>query len=407
MKNNLFRASALLFLLLVFLLSIISVSALGVTPGRKIVDFTQNENKELSFRVINSEDRAMNLRIVIKGDLNSSFSINQNLILIQPKEEKDINYKITLPGELGPGNHVQEIMLVEVPDSEKGGSIGAIVGVITQVYVKVPYPGKYAEVEFNIESAEIEQEVSFFIPITNLGQENLDAVSAEIEVFNSNGEKVAVVLTDKSPIKTGERKEIVGKWRADVTPGVYSAKAVVNYDGKIVNLEKQFNIGQKILELVGVNVRSFSLGEIAKFEMLVQNKWGEELKNVYSQTNVYNNQETIADFKSPTYDIPPLSNNTFFSYWDTEGIDKGLYDASVYLRYGEKFSKKNVQFKVSDNSIETIGLGYAIYGGNSSSKGSTTNMLIVIIIVLVILNLLWFVIFRRKMNEKSLKNKGK
>ena len=395
-----------MFIIGILLLSIIAVaSGLGVTPGRKIIDFSSNQEKELSFRIINSEDRAMNLKIIVKGDLNNSFSVNQDLISVKAKEEKDVSYKLTLPAELNPGTHVQEIMLMEVPDSEKGGLIGAIVGVITQVYVRVPYPGKYVEIELGVESAEIEQEVSFFMPITNLGQEDLEEVSAEIEVFNSNGEKVAVVLTDKSGIKIGERKEITGKWKADVAPGVYTAKATINYDGKIVNLEKQFSIGQKVLELMGVRVKSFSLGEIAKFEMSIQSKWGEELKNVYSQTNVYNNKETIADFKSPTYDVPPLSNSTFFSYWDTEGVEKGVYDASVYLIYGEKFSKKNVQFKVNSGSIETIGLGYAIYGGNTSSKYSTTNILIVVIIILVILNLLWFVIFRRKMNEKNSKDK--
>jgi hypothetical protein len=402
MKIKLLR----LFIIAILLIGIIATaSGLGVTPGRKIIDFSSNQEKELSFKVINSEDRPLNLKVVIKGDLNSSFSINQNLISINAKEEKDISYRLTMPAELSPGKHIQEIMLLEVSNSGNGGVIGATVGVITQVYVQAPYPGKYAEIEFGIESAEIEQEVSFFLPITNLGQENIDEASAEIEVFNSNGEKVAVVLTDKSGIKTGEKKEIIGKWKADVSPGLYDAKATITYDGKIVNLEKQFSIGQKVLELMGVNVKSFSLGEIAKFEMSIQSKWGEELKNVYSQTNVYNNRETIADFKSPTYDIPPLSNSTFFSYWDTEGVNKGIYDASVYLRYGEKFSKKNLQFKVNSNSIETIGLGYAIYGDNTDSKYSTTNILIVVIIILVILNLLWFVIFRRKMNEKNNKNK--
>jgi len=398
MKERLFR-----FLLIgILLLSVIATaSGLGITPGRKIIDLSPGQEKELSFKIINSEDRALNLRVIVNGDLNNSFSFDQKEISINPKEEKDINYKINMPSELTPGNHIQEIMVVEVPDSGAGKAIGAIVGVITQVYLMVPYPGKYAEVELKIESAEAEQEVSFFMPITNLGQEDIKEASAGIEVYNSKGEKIAVVSTDNSYIKTGEKKEIVGNWKADVTPGVYTAKATVNYDGETINLEKEFNIGEKVLELVDVNVKSFSLGGIAKFEMSVQNKWGEELKNVYSETSVYDGDKLLIDFKSPTYDIPALSNNTFFSYWDTEGLEKGTYNASVYLRYGEKFSKKNVQFKVSSDKIETIGLGYVIYGGNTSSGDSKVKLLVIIIIVLVILNLLWFVIFRRKMGERN------
>jgi len=406
MKNKLFKVSALLFLIFVFLLSIISVSALGVTPGRKIIDFSPSGQKEASFRIINSEDKALNVKVSVKGDLSNSFSINEQSFVIQPKEERDVSYTLTLPYELDPGTHMQEITIVEVPDSAKDGSIGAVVGVITQVYVRVPYPGKYAQVEFNIESAEEQQEVSFFMPITNLGQEELTQVNAEIEIYNSQGDKIAVVSTEKSSIKIGERKEVVGNWRADVTPGVYRANALINYDGESINAEKNFSIGNKVLELVDVNVKSFTLGGIAKFEMGVENKWGEEIKNVYSQTNVFDKDKNlIADFKSPTYDIASLSNQTFFSYWDTEGVDKGTYDASVYLRYGEKFSKKNVQFRVDDYSIQAIGLGYVIYEGEAGGKiGSNTKMLVGIIIFLLVLNLLWFILFRKRVARGKKEN---
>ena len=208
-----------------------------------------------------------------------------------------------------------------------------------------------------------------------------------------------VISTEKSSIKPGERKEVVGNWKADVAPGMYTAKAKVTYDNKIVQIEKNFSIGEKVLELKSVEVKSFILGGIAKFEMAVDNKWNEEIKNVYSQTNVFDSKRNlIVDFKSPTYDIVALSNQTFFSYWDTENIKPGLYDASIYLRYDEKFSKKNVQFEVNEDSIRTLGLGYVISEGKSGGN-TKTSILIIVIILLVLLNLLWFVLFRKKMKK--------
>lgn len=382
------------------LILLLNVSALGVTPGRKIVQFVPGDEQSLSFKIINSEDESVNLKIIVNGDLNESFIFENEKIIIDAGAEMDINYKFIMPSELTPGTHNQEITIVEVAETGTGSSIGAVVGVITQLQIRVAYPGKYAQVEFNVESAEAEQEVLFYLPITNLGQENLKSVSASIDIFDNANNKIAFVSTEKSPIQAGERKELIANWKADVTPGVYKAIAKTEYDGEEFVLEKTFNIGEKVLELTGVNVKSFTLGEIAKFEMDVENRWGDDIKNVYSQTHVFDeNKNLIADFKSPTYDIGSLSNQTFFSYWDTDGIKKGTYDASVYLKYGEKFSKKNVQFEVSSNSIRTLGLGYVISEGNI--KGDVkTKILITVIVILIILNLLWFVIFRKKMQGK-------
>mgnify|MGYP001420552066 CR=1 FL=1 len=84
MREKLLR----IFLIGLLLLSIIAAaSSLGVTPGRKIIDFSPNQEKELSFKIINSEDRQINLMIIVNGDLNNSFSINRNLVSIKPKEE--------------------------------------------------------------------------------------------------------------------------------------------------------------------------------------------------------------------------------------------------------------------------------------------------------------------------------
>jgi len=393
------KLNKILLALLVVLVLIANVSALGVTPGRKIIDFSSTSEKEGSFKIINSENRQLNLDITVKGDLADNFVISEKSISIGASQEKDVSYKVKLPSELSPGTHVQEITVVE-KSSGSDGSIGAFVGVITQVYVNVPYPGQYAEATLNIESAELGQDVSFAVALSNLGQEELKDVGAQIEIYNSNKEKVAVVSTGKINVALGEKKELASSWKADVNAGLYSAKAVVTYGSKVINIEKEFNIGEKVLELNSVVVKDFSLGGIAKFEMGVENKWGEDIKNVYSQTNVFDKDKNlVVDFKSPTNDILALSNGTFFSYWDTEGLNKGVYDAVIYLRYGEKFSKKSVQFEVNSNSIRTLGLGYVISESGQNTTSSLTYFLIVFIVVLILLNVLWFIKFRKKVKK--------
>lgn len=391
-KINLFLVFSLMLLL------VSNVSSLGISPGRKIIDFLPSQEVSGSFKIINSEDRQLSLSVSVNGDLEERFILSEKIISLNPGEEKIVDYKFNLPEGLSPGNHIQEIVVSESSLSSEG-SIGATVGVISQVYIKVPYPGKYAELEFNIESAEVGQSVLFSIIASNVGEESIEDLSAIIDIFDRDDNRIGTISSEKIKIPKGDKKSLSVSWKADVEAGEYLARAKISYAEENIELEKDFRIGVETLDLNSVIVKQYSLGGIAKFEMNVQSKWSEDISNVYSQTNVFDsNKKMIADFKSPTDDIFALANQTLFSYWDTEGIKEGIYDAVIYLRYGEKFSKRDVQFEVGKNNLRTLGLGYVI-SGTQSSGGNIVTLLVVVIVILVLLNFLWFVIFRRKFKK--------
>lgn len=398
MKN--FRGLICFLFLVTIVWSIISVSAIGVTPGRRIIDFSPSQENIGSFKIINSEDRQLSLTVEVRGDLGENFVLSETNLVVGANQEKVVDYTISLPKDLSPGTHVQEIVILEKIE-ESADSIGAVAGIITQVYVRVPYPGKYADVDLNIESAESGQDVLFSVIVSNVGKEDINGISANIDIYNSNKNKIEIISLNKLDVPLGNKKESAVSWLADVAAGEYYAEATISYGSEVVSIGKKFSVGKEVLDLNSVIVKDFSLGGIAKFEMDVQNKWAEDIKNAYSQTNVFDsNKKMIADFKSPTYDIYALNNQTLFSYWDTEGIGEGIYDAVIYLRYGEKFSKKNVQFEVGKSSLRTIGLGYVISEKGSNDSGDNlTFFLIVVIVVLVLLNLLWFIVFRKKMKK--------
>ena len=66
----------IVFVLLIFLVG--SVSALGITPARTTVDFEPGLRKTVSFSVVNSEGKDMDLIIYPKGELNASISLKEN-----------------------------------------------------------------------------------------------------------------------------------------------------------------------------------------------------------------------------------------------------------------------------------------------------------------------------------------
>ncbi len=389
---------------IVFVLLIIgNVSALGVTPARTTLDFSPGLKKSVSFSVINSEKKEVNILVAVQGSLKDNIVLSQKAFSMSKDDEsRQMSYDISLPDKMEPGLHTGEIVVLQLPE-ESGlseASVGAALAVITQVYVYVPYPGKYADASFNIINANSGEDATFIIPVISRGEFDLASVRANIDVYNKLNEKVASFDTDTVSIESGKRKEIVYKWKADVPVGTYRAVATLIYDGETLNLEKEFNIGNQELDLISVNVNDFSLGDIAKFEMLVENKWSEPLSEAYIQTQVFNDkQEIMADFKSSTYDISALTKKIMVSYWDTAGVKTGTYNAKMILKYAGKTNEKNVQMKVGDSSIEVIGLGYVISEGSSGSSNSLVTILVIAIVVLILINLLWFFILRKRLKK--------
>ena len=400
MNKRLFFGLCFIFIAIVL---IANVSAFGVSPGRVSLNFEPDLHKTVTFSLINSEGKDVNLKFEARGEASSFVSLHENsLHLSSSDSQKDISYDINLPNEMSPGLHVLEVLISQ--EAEQGETseafVGATISVVTQIYIYVPYPGKYAEAELNVINRDKNNEVTFIIPVLSRGQFDLDSVKANIDVYNPQNEKIISFNTQEISVKSGDKGEIVYKWNTDVLPGSYRAVATLIYDGETLKLEKNFNIGSQDLELQNLEVNNFNLGEIAKFEMLVENKWSEPIKGAYSETHIYNDKkELMANFKSAEYDIPALSKAIVISYWDTIGVNEGIYDTDVLLKYGDKESKTDLKLDVKQNRIDVIGLGYVISSDSSSGGSSLVYVLVVVIVVLVLINILWFLLIRKKLKK--------
>ncbi|MBI5804078.1 hypothetical protein HY450_02445 [Candidatus Pacearchaeota archaeon] len=390
--------------LFVFLIS--GVFALGVTPGRTTFDYEPGTQRKVDFSVVNSEKDDINIVVLVQGELNESISLSEvSFSMSSSEQSRNLRYILDMPQNLAPGAHSSEIVILQLPgrSSVSDAFVGGTVAVVTEVVVFVPYPGKYAEAGLNIIGPE-NGKVTFVIPVTSRGDLDLVRVGGTIDIFSSLNEKIATVSTNEISILSKERKEIVAEWDASsIQPGPYRAVATVIYDEQVLKVEKEFNVGERRLGLEGIEVNDFSLGEIAKFEILVENKWSQEIKGAYAEMQVFNSDgEIMAEFKSPTQDIPALSKALMISFWDTEGVRKGTYDSTLFLRYGASSEQQSLKLEISENDINVVGVGYVISessGGKSS--GGLTTILIAGIIILVLVNLSWFLFFRRKLKHRQ------
>ncbi len=398
----------ILIILLMMIAFVPNVLALGITPGRTTIAFEPSLEKTVSFSVVNSDKKDIDLVVFAEGELAKYISLSDvSLSLSASEESKTLSYTLSLPAELKPGLNTGEVVVLQLPEKAQGSDtfIGSTVGVKTQVYVHVPFPGKYAEAELNVIGPDNNGKVIFAMPVTSRGELDLVRVGATIDIFSSLNEKIQTITTNEVSLKSQERKEIIAEWNAsDVQPGPYRIVVTLVYDESTLTLEKEFNVGKKILSLEGIEVNDFSLGEIAKFEILVENKWSESIENAYVQMLVYNTEgKVMADFKSQTYNVPALEKTLMVAFWDTEGVKKGTYDSSVFLRYGDSSEQKDLKLEINENEIKIIGAGYIISKGITKEGGlsrSLTITLITVIALLVIINLSWFIFLRKRFLNK-------
>jgi len=378
------------------------VSAIGITPGRTTINFEPGLHQEVPFSIINSEKKDMSVIFTVKGDLAESITLNQAYAEFSSSEDsKSFTDIVDLPQVIAkPGLYEVEIVALEMPKDikEKGTFVGATVSVVTQLHIYVPYPDKYLEAEVNV--VESEGKEIFFIPIVNRGKLDIVNAKAIIDIYTSLNEKVATIESNTDSLMSLERKELTAEWEFNVAPGKYLAKVTVVYDNEVVEVEKEFNVGKMFLEILEINIRDFELGSIAKFDALVENKWSNDLKEIYLNIIVYNDDgEIMADFKSPTSNINALSKSELVAYWDTAGVHEGTYDGKIILKYGEESTDRNIQMKITDDSIEVIGLtGHVIV----KEKGTfnINNILIILVIFLILANIFWFVVIKRMKKGK-------
>jgi hypothetical protein len=391
------------FFLLVFIF-IGSASSLGITPGKINIpnDLKPGDEFDIHFSIINSDKQPHKFLVFVRGDLNQSLKAigDQEFRMNEGEYERDLTYKLTIPSGFSPGSHLSEIVVLQIPETAGSGQtlVGGTVAVALQIDYFIPFPDKYAEAEFAIIQNK-PKVYTFVVPIFNKGKLKIVRAKALIDIYDMNNEKVDSFMTNEIPLDSLERREVFYVWETNASPGNYRAKATVLYDEKTINLEKIFAIGQPILEIRGIEVNDFALGEIAKFEMLVESKWSDSVLGAYAQTNVYDKGEDImADFKSATYDFMPLQSQIIISFWDTEGVDKGKYDASVFLNYLESLDRRDFQFEINEDSFSVVGSGYVISERGGPKGDYTITLLFILIGVLILVNVLWFLYFRKRLS---------
>jgi hypothetical protein len=384
----------LLVIVFMFLLVVNFANALGVTPAKRILDIEQDAslNYEENFIVVNDVEDKLDFVVEVKGELADYVSLDKKKFKFKKGErEKNVSYKISLPENIvKPGNNdIVFIVAEDVENKEKGSVVGASLSVMTVLRVRVPYEGKYVEPEFIISKGDSDGIISFIVYAHNLGEEDIKSAKAFIEVSGSQ-----IGETNEEKILSGERKELIANWNVHVDPGEYSAKAVIVYDKKEIKINKDFEVGETKFELQNVVVSDFKLGDVAKFEILLNNLWNEDIEDVYARMEIYNlNGVLIDSLKTPLSNFNVNDVGALVGYWDTSNVEVGSYMTKLVVYYPGGSFEKVIDTKIDAEGIKTK-LTNAIITKNS--EYNFNYIFISALVLLVVLNIFWFMHFGRK-----------
>src|SRR3989344_403747 len=242
--------------------------------------------------------------LYIRGDLKDYFELSEKSLILNSGEKKTFSMKMKLPQTIEkPGLHQQRIGALESMsnmDVEGGVGVGSRVGVESIFDVRVPFPGKYAELKIKTVDVALGEPVKFYVTALNYGLDKLNEVTIKINIYNSENKKVQELTSEKFSLEQSGSKEVLLQLDTkDINAGIYTAK----------------------------------------------------VENAYLQLDVYSGSgEKIGTQKSESFILNPWTTTTINMLWDTSGVAPGTYDAKLILNYAGKASEYPFKIKIGSGS---------------------------------------------------------
>ncbi len=382
------RIRLMVFFLLV--LFIIPVSyGIGIGLYTTEVDFEPNLNENYKGIITNNVGGDIIVEMKTKGELTEYITFGMETMEIPEGQTATFTFNLKLPEEIRPGLNIIQIGAEDITPSS-GGGISSKTAAFFPFKVRRSYPGKYIEGGFSVSSIEEGGTATFNIGIISRGNERISKIEGVIEIYDGKDKVDVLTIGPISDVGPGERREMNSEWDSAEQPiGVYTAKARIDYDGEMLELETEFKIGTLLLDIVDYTKEVYK-NEINRFDIEIESFWNEEINGVYGEISV-------ADQKIETLkmDLAGWGKAKIVGYLDTTSLALGEHVADMKVYYGDKISEEKGKITVlPERTIE-----------KPSNIPSTTILLIVVVVLLVIGNSILVVYLLRKKSPKVRKKK--
>lgn len=375
--------------LAMFILSINLINAgLGISPGRVIIDFKPNSSYLINYQVLFA-DPEQKLMVSAVGDFADYVKFDKKVF----NGTEVFTAYIDFPSQYdSPGKKKLGISIREYSENNNGG-IGISLEVIGSVIIKVPYPGKYGEIDsFSASDTNENESFSINLQLSNLGTEDIEP-DVDFEIYSKDK------LLDKYPVGSKlVQAGTIGVFEKTIDKNKYLAG---NYDvfayvhinddkSTILKANTTLRVGTLFVDIINWT-KEINKSKINQFNIEIESNWNYNLKNVYAQINVTNETGQQADFfKTSPVELNRWEKAILTGYINAENLKEGDYKANITLFYEEAVTNKEVDIKVVIPEVP-----------RSEGKEINYFMIIGIIIAGVILAAIIIIIYMIRKNGKN------
>jgi len=332
------------------------VVAVGLVYDQEdmIIDFEPGLKTELVFGLQNIHADGK-LNVSLEGKLAGYFRSDWF-------NEKDLIVYIDLPKEIGsPGENVVYLTAKEVP-VDGFGLVMAATAVRVPIYIVVPYPGRYLDVDLRVSDVEMDSDTDFEFVLNNLGERPLHDVKGTMNIYDSNNEtvsstKLSDIFVDKAS------KEVLSVKKNIKKSGVYRAVVELDYGGdEIVRREKEFRVGKMLVEILDCT-SVFERGSIAPFNIEIENKWSTMIPGVYADVVISDaDGEAVDSFRTPSIDLGSWGEVVLTGFFNAGEAVDDVYTADVIVYYGGESVAESVGIRDSERGfVNVFHLVYSLF----------------------------------------------
>lgn len=363
-----------IFLLIFLLINCSGVYALsGVSPASYEIDFKPNLKQDFKFNFV--FDEGVVAEIYVSGDLKEY--VNLDKVSLTGKERVVVS--LNLPADIEePGIHRIRIGARQISSGDEGISIVSDVGGV--IKVKVPYPGKYADLDFKITNANAGEDIELELTVSSKGTEDIYAHPV-FKISNSEGEIEQIDLGEKFIASTKIEKFSKILSTTNYKPGDYNVTAVVDYGGENLAIANVvFRLGELRVEVYNWT-KVFEKDKINRFEIRVESLWNDPIDNLYASVDIVGYD---IQFSTPSMSLEPWKKDILTGFFDTRDIEEDRFKANITLFYDGHTTTKIVDLEFEEE------FDIRLY-------------VILTIILIVLITVMMFLMLRRKKNEKQKK----
>lgn len=383
-----------------------SVCAIGISPSTMTITYEQGETKTFEFFGENRNSEDAYVKIFVMGEMAEHIEIPEETSVIPGSTKKPFSFKIKYPESLTPGTHSAKLYIEETSPPEeflKGGSgFGAKGAVVMPISIKVPYDGKYIEMNFpSMRSITPGEMIYFTLDVRNYGGQDINDLSGTFIITAPNSNEIAridtTILDILKPLENGELR---GYWQAplDAALGEYTIKTEIEYGGeKPAKASQEFRVGDEFVDIIEVRTSNLQQDGIGKFMIDVQSLWSQEISGVYADIIISHEGNEVAVLKTSSVEVPALTKQTLSGYWEIEGAVHEEYKAKIILH----FSGKTVERILTFGPEKEAKLEKPIYPGGLKSIFAIVSITILAIVLLVSIVLLLYTLVKRSKNENK------